>query len=41
MPNYEFLVFVPEKTVCDTLCDNPYAAPSDLCHEVKEYSCTV
>lgn len=34
MPNYEFLVFVPENTVCDTLCDNPTAAPSDLCKEV-------
>lgn len=34
MPNYEFLVFVPENTVCDTLCDDPYAAASDLCKEV-------
>lgn len=37
MPNYEFLVFVPENTVCDTLCDNPYSAPADLCKEVHLY----
>ncbi|KAJ5787728.1 hypothetical protein N7457_002718 [Penicillium paradoxum] len=42
MPNYEFLVFVPENTVCNTLCDNPYSAPADLCKEVKLQSkCTV
>lgn len=37
MPNYEFLVFVPENTKCNTLCDNPYAAPGDLCKEVRSY----
>ncbi|KAJ5112421.1 hypothetical protein N7532_000466 [Penicillium argentinense] len=37
MPNYEFLVFVPENTVCNTLCDNPYSAPADLCKEVRLY----
>ncbi|KAJ5242913.1 uncharacterized protein N7469_001240 [Penicillium citrinum] len=37
MPNYEFLVFVPEKTKCNTLCDNPYAAPAQLCREVQLY----
>ncbi|KAJ5666978.1 hypothetical protein N7462_011387 [Penicillium macrosclerotiorum] len=42
MPNYEFLVFVPENTVCNTLCDNPYAAPADICREVHLYErCTV
>ncbi|OOQ85381.1 adhesin [Penicillium brasilianum] len=42
MPNYEFLVFVPQNTVCNTLCDNPYAAPSNLCNEVKKWnSCAV
>ena len=42
MPNYQFLVFVPEKTVCDTLCDDPYSAPADLCKEVHLYNkCTV
>ncbi|KAI2699534.1 hypothetical protein DTO013E5_4421 [Penicillium roqueforti] len=35
MPNYEFLVFVPEYTACNTPCDDPYAAPSDLCNEVR------
>ncbi|KAJ5473897.1 hypothetical protein N7475_003463 [Penicillium sp. IBT 31633x] len=35
MPNYEFLVFVPENTACNTLCDDPFAAPSGLCKEVK------
>lgn len=37
MPNYEFLVFVPENTVCNTLCDNPYGASADLCREVPKY----
>ncbi|KAF7716217.1 Uncharacterized protein PECH_005116 [Penicillium ucsense] len=37
MPNYEFLVFVPENTVCETPCDDPYAAPSELCCEVAQY----
>ncbi|CAI7577842.1 unnamed protein product [Penicillium pancosmium] len=38
MPNYEFLVFVPENTKCNTLCDNPYSAPGDLCKEVHLYN---
>ena len=37
MTNYEFLVFVPENTVCDTLCDDPTAAASELCQEVHLY----
>lgn len=42
MPNYEFLVFVPENTVCDLPCDNPTAAPSNLCKEVPLYqNCAV
>lgn len=42
MPNYQFLVFVPEDTVCNTLCDDPYSAPADLCKEVHLYNkCTV
>ncbi|OJJ46639.1 hypothetical protein ASPZODRAFT_142443 [Penicilliopsis zonata CBS 506.65] len=40
--NYEFLVFTPESTVCDTLCDNSQGAGPDLCAEVPIYdSCTV
>ncbi|KAH8805497.1 putative adhesin [Xylogone sp. PMI_703] len=35
MPNYEFLVFVPENTACNTLCDNPYGGIPTLCKEVK------
>ncbi|KAF9885663.1 hypothetical protein FE257_012645 [Aspergillus nanangensis] len=35
MPNYGFLVFTPENTECNTLCDNwNSAAPQDLCKEV-------
>ncbi|PLN81385.1 hypothetical protein BDW42DRAFT_168968 [Aspergillus taichungensis] len=34
MPNYKFLVFTPESTECNTLCDNPYGAGPDLCAEV-------
>ncbi|KAJ5604774.1 hypothetical protein N7510_009928 [Penicillium lagena] len=37
MSNYEFLVFVPENTACNTLCDDPYAAPNEICQEVKLY----
>jgi hypothetical protein len=37
MPNYEFLVFTPEYTECNTLCDNPYGAGPDLCREVPVY----
>ena len=42
MPNFEFLVFVPEYTPCDTLCDNPYGYSPELCSEVPtEYDCPV
>ncbi|KAL1847440.1 hypothetical protein Plec18167_005170 [Paecilomyces lecythidis] len=34
VPNYEFLVFTPGNTACDTLCDNPYGASAELCAEV-------
>lgn len=37
MPNYEFLVFTPESTSCNTLCDNPYGFGPDLCKEVPIY----
>ncbi|KAL2872434.1 putative adhesin [Aspergillus lucknowensis] len=36
-PGYEFLVFTPEYTECNTLCDNPYGAGPDLCAEVPLY----
>ncbi|RAL11660.1 putative adhesin [Aspergillus homomorphus CBS 101889] len=34
MPNFHFLVFTPEFTKCDTLCDNPFGASPQLCAEV-------
>lgn len=34
VPNYQFLVFTPESTECNTLCDNPYGAGPNLCSEV-------
>ncbi|KAL2801693.1 putative adhesin [Aspergillus granulosus] len=34
MPGYQFLVFTPEYTECNTLCDNPYGPPSSICSEV-------
>ncbi|PYI05840.1 hypothetical protein BO78DRAFT_397693 [Aspergillus sclerotiicarbonarius CBS 121057] len=37
VPGYQFLVFTPEYTQCDTLCDDPYGASADLCSEVKLY----
>ncbi|PGH11476.1 hypothetical protein AJ79_04851 [Helicocarpus griseus UAMH5409] len=37
--NYEFLVFTPEHTKCDVLCDDPYAPADKLCHEVKLADC--
>lgn len=37
MPNYEFLVFVPEKVVCDTRCDDLTTPPSQFCKEVPLY----
>ena len=37
MPNYEFLVFVPENTACDTLCNDPYSGVATLCNEVPIY----
>ena len=40
-PHYEFLVFTPENTVCNTLCKNHYGAGPDLCAEVPIYDeCT-
>jgi hypothetical protein len=38
VPNYEFLVFVPENTPCNTLCSDPMAAPNNLCNEVPLYN---
>ncbi|RAH67481.1 putative adhesin [Aspergillus aculeatinus CBS 121060] len=41
-PNFQFLVFVPEFTQCNTLCDNPYGASPQLCAEVPvQSSCPV
>ncbi|KAL4944774.1 hypothetical protein BDV06DRAFT_219957 [Aspergillus oleicola] len=37
MPDYEFLVFTPESTECNTLCDNPYGYSNELCAEVPVY----
>lgn len=37
MKDYEFLVFTPESTECNTLCDNPYGMGPDLCAEVPIY----
>lgn len=38
MPDYGFLVFTPEGTVCDTPCDNhDGAAGEELCAEVPVY----
>lgn len=37
VPGYQFLVFTPEYTQCDTLCDNPYGASAQLCSEVPIY----
>ncbi|KNG85891.1 putative adhesin [Aspergillus nomiae NRRL 13137] len=34
IPNYQFLVFTPESTSCNTLCDNPFGAGPNLCAEV-------
>ncbi|KAI9775362.1 MAG: hypothetical protein M1839_001278 [Geoglossum umbratile] len=33
--NYKHLVFVPENTPCDTLCNNPHGFSPELCAEVK------
>jgi len=42
MPNYEFLVFVPEYTSCNTLCDNTDGFNPQLCAEVPiEPTCQV
>ncbi|KAL4880809.1 hypothetical protein BJY04DRAFT_190855 [Aspergillus karnatakaensis] len=37
MKDYEFLVFTPEYTECNTLCDNPYGMSGSLCREVPKY----
>jgi hypothetical protein len=37
MPDYRFLVFTPENTECNTLCDNPHGASDELCAEVPLY----
>ncbi|PLB48073.1 adhesin [Aspergillus steynii IBT 23096] len=34
VPNYQFLVFTPESTECNTLCDNHNGAGPNLCAEV-------
>lgn len=39
LPNYESLVFVPEKMACNTPCADPTAAPGQLCQEVKVQDC--
>lgn len=33
--NYRHLVFVPENTACNTLCDNPHGFSPELCAEVE------
>ncbi|EEP79195.1 hypothetical protein UREG_04041 [Uncinocarpus reesii 1704] len=33
--NYRHLVFVPENTQCNTLCDNPHGISPELCSEVE------
>ncbi|PYH87409.1 hypothetical protein BO71DRAFT_367383, partial [Aspergillus ellipticus CBS 707.79] len=38
VPGYQFLVFTPEATQCNTLCDNPYGASPQLCAEVPLYN---
>jgi hypothetical protein len=35
MPNYKLLVFVPENTPCNTLCNNRMAPPNELCNEFR------
>ncbi|KAI9036715.1 putative adhesin [Aspergillus affinis] len=34
VPNYQFLVFTPESTECNTLCNNHNGAGPNLCAEV-------
>ena len=34
MKNYEFLVFTPESTECNTLCNEWFLPPPHLCSEV-------
>jgi hypothetical protein len=38
MHNYQFLVFTPESTACNTLCKNPYDGVATLCTEVPIYT---
>lgn len=37
VPDYSFLVFTPENTVCDTLCRNHNGFSDELCAEVPIY----
>ncbi|EEH40131.2 hypothetical protein PAAG_08980 [Paracoccidioides lutzii Pb01] len=37
--HYEFLVFTPEKTECNTLCNDPTASADKLCSEVPLLDC--
>jgi hypothetical protein len=37
MKNYEFLVFTPEFTQCNTLCNEWFLPPPNLCNEVPLY----
>jgi hypothetical protein len=37
MKNYEFLVFTPESTECNTLCNEWFLPPPKLCSEVPLY----
>ena len=38
MPAYQFLVFTPENTSCNILCDNPNGISNELCAEVPIYN---
>lgn len=37
-PGQEYRVFVAPGVACDTLCDNPFGAPQDICNEVPVVS---
>jgi hypothetical protein len=34
-PGQEYRVFVKPGVACDTLCDNPFGAPQDICTEIE------